>query len=644
MSAHRNSKRSCLTQVLLATVHCGQGRRAEYKAKAHLCRVLVFASVLSAMNLGCNQITGVNNLETYDCLGPCLEGESPLVVASSKVDFGTSQCRARGEARIVKMTNTSGAPMPWKATLGKQDSSPFQVNPSEGILEAFDSISLNVTPKFLGPNIDVQDNIASDELTVSAEGVPTRTIQLSQNAVGPVVTFDPPFLAFGDTAIGVPEERVVRVFNTGNSVAELGFNAEGESLRVQPSTLTVPAGEVRDLRVVLTASALGGGSREVRVTAVRDDLCGPNPANLAVSFTGVEATGSRIAAGNEHTCSVIGIGRVACWGSNLRGELGKNSERFGQPVLLPDLEGVASLAAGAHHTCAVLRAGGTACWGDGHRGQLGHGELTGLAGAPPVKVRSPVEFVSAAAGTAHTCGLRKDQRVACFGDNTYGQLGRPTSLPLSADPVVLEELADVTAVDVSGNHSCALRATGEVLCWGANSSGQLGTEPSFANPVPTPVPLPARDAGSAKALALGTHHSCALKRDGTVVCWGESAQLLRGSAAAGPQANLADNTNGIVAMGAHGLHSCALNGGGELSCWGNNGAGQLGRPASVSELPGAVLPALKLKFTSFAVGGTHTCAIRSDLQTVCWGSNRSGQLGADSPDQRGPTTVLFPSF
>ena len=61
------------------------------------------------------------------------------------------------------------------------------------------------------------------------------------------------------------------------------------------------------------------------------------------------------------------------------------------------------------------------------------------------------------------------------------------------------------AVSSGGGHSCALHKTaGSILCWGDNEHGQ-------ASPPTT---------GSYTAIASGETHTCAIRSDGIVVCWG----------------------------------------------------------------------------------------------------------------------------
>ena len=64
-----------------------------------------------------------------------------------------------------------------------------------------------------------------------------------------------------------------------------------------------------------------------------------------------------------------------------------------------------------------------------------------------------------AAGVFHSCGLRVDQTVTCWGDNESGKANPPTG--------------KFSAVVASASHSCGLRADQTITCWGNNTFGQL---------------------------------------------------------------------------------------------------------------------------------------------------------------------------
>jgi hypothetical protein len=137
-------------------------------------------------------------------------------------------------------------------------------------------------------------------------------------------------------------------------------------------------------------------------------------------------------------------------------------------------------------------------------------------------VSGVTDAVFIAAGTVHTCAVRRTGEVVCWGDDDSGQLGdgRNNSSPV---PVTVTGLSDAVSVAAGTNHTCAVRATGEVVCWGAGYNGQLGDGGLESSNVPVTV----TGLSDAVSVATGTYHTCAVRRTGEVVCWGtgQSGQL-----------------------------------------------------------------------------------------------------------------------
>jgi Ca2+-binding RTX toxin-like protein len=71
------------------------------------------------------------------------------------------------------------------------------------------------------------------------------------------------------------------------------------------------------------------------------------------------------------------------------------------------------------------------------------------------------------------------------------------------------------------------------------------------------------------------------------------------------------------------VHSCGVKTDGTLACWGNNGNGQATAPAGT--------------FTQVAGGWAHSCGLKTDGTFACWGSNSAGQ--ATPPDLTPPQSV-----
>ncbi len=271
----------------------------------------------------------------------------------------------------------------------------------------------------------------------------------------------------------------------------------------------------------------------------------------------------------------------------------------------PAVARYSSISAGHDHTCAIRKSEEIACWG---------GDL----GAPP-----DGSYTAVSAGWHHTCAIRTSGEIACWGINGY-----PTWDPETETTIFIQTGAtdapegSYTAISAGGNHTCALRESGEIACWGDNGDGQTDAPPVRFT-----------------AISAGSLHTCAIRTNGEIACWGginrygetdapegsytaisaafdDHACALR---ARGAIACWGDNTQGqtdapegsYIAVSAGGGHTCAIRESGDLACWGWNEYGQTDAPEG--------------SYTAVAAGSAHTCAIRENGAIECWGRNRYGQ-------------------
>lgn len=350
---------------------------------------------------------------------------------------------------------------------------------------------------------------------------------------------------------------------------------------------------------------LGDGTTQTRTSPVA-------VVDLPANMTG-------IAAGYFHTCAFIASGGAWCWGNNFHGSLGNNEINTyrTKPVAVTGLTGVTALTAGLEHTCALTVGGSVMCWGRDLEGQLGAGRLL-WSGTAQDGVPLPGGARAITAGLQHTCAVTADGRVMCWGAEYDKNLCDVLFLSRGA-PTAVASLTGITALDAGAGHTCALTATGGVFCWGENYFGNLGN--ATAGRRSDPVPVTNLSSG-VQTIAAGGEHTCALKQNGEVVCWGARW-------GATPTA-IAGLPRDVRAIDAGFGHTCALAADGSVRCWGKNGSGQLGdgtfasydekyeTPVMVNGLSGA---------RAVAAGGEHTCAITAAGGVVCWGDNRSGQLG-----------------
>lgn len=288
-----------------------------------------------------------------------------------------------------------------------------------------------------------------------------------------------------------------------------------------------------------------------------------------------------IASGKSHTCVVRRGGAISCWGYNLDGQLGngETNTKSSVPVSVTGLTNAVDVAAGGNFTCALRSGGSVACWGGNGSGQLGDG--TKSTRAAPTSVRDLTDAVAISAGEAHACAVRSGGTVACWGDGFNGQLGNGSAPSESQTPVDVPSLTDVATVAAAERSTCALKRDGTVFCWGANERGQLGS--GVANTTPNPSPIVVSGLDDAIALWAGASHACAVRRAGVVVCWGAGSSgqlgdgLLREDAStATPSPVTVSGITNAIGVGTGGAHSCAPNRVGAILCWGANDRGQLG--------------------------------------------------------------------
>ena len=207
-----------------------------------------------------------------------------------------------------------------------------------------------------------------------------------------------------------------------------------------------------------------------------------------VSVSGI-TNAVAVAAGLDFTCAVLGDGGVKCWGYNMMGQVGNgNTTNQNAPatVLLGSggsLSGAVAIALGDNHACAVTSAKGAYCWGENTNGELGAvvppASGSSNTSAYPMRasrgsVSNASDIVGVAAGDGTTCILRESGAVACFGSNSYGQVGNGVlSGTISNGPDTVLNVSGALAIGTGRFHSCAVTST-DLKCWGDGYNGQRG--------------------------------------------------------------------------------------------------------------------------------------------------------------------------
>lgn len=290
----------------------------------------------------------------------------------------------------------------------------------------------------------------------------------------------------------------------------------------------------------------------------------------------------RLSVGYMHWCALDGQGRAKCQGDDALDQL-----------RAPDEE-LITVSAGLYHSCGLRPDHSVICWGS-DRGPY----TRAVPKLPPPP--EGLTLASVAAGDAFTCGLTLESAVVCWGNK-------------GIQPPIGRFVEVVAGYD----HACVRSSDKSVRCFGVEqaadetygSDGEPGAdtlECATMEGVPegicktaerisrhwTPPP-----AGlTADQLAAGASHSCVL-RSGKVSCfgadgWGDGNTIWAGQTRAPP--DLAD----VVEVTAGGGHSCARRSGGDVTCWGDKSS-----PEGL--------------FTDISSGASDACGVRPDRTIFCW--------------------------
>lgn len=348
----------------------------------------------------------------------------------------------------------------------------------------------------------------------------------------------------------------------------------------------------------------GPASSEASSGAASDDSSG----SASSSRPTLPLRATAIALSNDQTCALVDDGSVACW---------SGTNAASASVSISTLTHVTQLVAGDHHFCA-LSEGSVWCWGSNSRGELGNKTTSDSAAPVHVANLSQATFISAAA--SHTCAVRADAQVVCWGSSLGGADPAASSFPsmrnLSANPVL--GLANTSRVTAGRNYNCAQLGDGSLRCWRASIS-----LPAFPYREAT-LPNEIIDLTGAESVALGDWSGCATtSRNRPARCW----QHANTAGLANVNGNAYDtdpsldcNTADAVSMSAAGAFTCAAFGDGRVRCW-------------ATQAPAAKPLCGILRAKAIAVGAQRACAALADGGVQCWSLslNNNSTVQAGSP-------------
>ena len=259
------------------------------------------------------------------------------------------------------------------------------------------------------------------------------------------------------------------------------------------------------------------------------------------------------------------------------------------------------VSAGAAHTCALRTDGEIECWGR---------DLDGESSPP----EGP--FQQVVAGNHATCALRQGGEVECWGDRR----ALPRDLPGGEFAAIAMGPGGFVATDLDGERIVSFRGRSEPFELTGSAKVVVGEAWACALGVDGRVRCRAmprqRDRfiapqGPYTAIAVGEHHLCGIREaDGGIACHGGGWHARTPS----PRGRFTALASGID-------HACAVRDDGITVCWGEDSWGQ----SSPLEMP----------FALVSCGARHSCGLTAEGEVRCWGDDRLGQVSRGDPESVG---------
>uniref|UniRef100_H3GQG3 non-specific serine/threonine protein kinase n=1 Tax=Phytophthora ramorum TaxID=164328 RepID=H3GQG3_PHYRM len=196
--------------------------------------------------------------------------------------------------------------------------------------------------------------------------------------------------------------------------------------------------------------------------------------------------------------------------------------------------------------------------------------------------------------------------LACV--STQTALSDATTDALVPDVIVPLDI-DETSIAAGIEHSCAIQTQsyedvgGRVVCWGVNNGGQSSPPP-----------------GDFIQVSTGRLHSCGIRIDETLECWGIGAPVTK------PEGLFEQVSSGD-------FHSCGIMKDQTIKCWGTAAGG-------ISNAPGGKFvqgqlnadPTARFRQISSS-SGDFACGVTEDNTLSCWGDNHRDQASPPTDEK-----------
>jgi hypothetical protein len=236
--------------------------------------------------------------------------------------------------------------------------------------------------------------------------------------------------------------------------------------------------------------------------------------------------------------------------------------------------------------------------------------------------------------------------------------GKVTCWPFSRENSDIRGLGSVSWLGVGAASGCAGNER-ELWCWGAPWT-EPDPNPTLSHTIPMKIAVPPEL--RVRELHVGAVGGCVLGTDDAVYCFGDGAdgawgdgqreecdsQHPHGCEQAVRLHYVAALGHDVKALGVGGAFACALKKDGSIWCWGNNLSHVVSpEEHSVGTLSPEPLPVSRRELGSDNVsvqpGAGHVCVEKTDGALWCWGNNRSSELAPGGTPFEPPRPIAFPA-
>jgi hypothetical protein len=362
-----------------------------------------------------------------------------------------------------------------------------------------------------------------------------------------------------------------------------------------------------------------------------------NSSQFATSYALFRGTEANVIATPVNGCANLAASVLTCRDTGLRngttyyyrvratntvGSLDSSNHLSAMPVGVK----VVDVQVGLDFSCALFVDGIVKCWGRPvnpvSAEQFGDGPEEMGANLPAINFGGIKATQISVSVSPHACALLENQKVACWGSNSTGQLGTASPFDQSSNgPLQTVDLgANVKAISVAVGpaKSCAVLEDGRIKCWGDTMMLGYTAGPNNRGDAPgemgDALPYLKWPQVRAQRVAIGYNFICAVYEDGSVRCWSRSRSSYTDIYTETPAVIPFGPANPMKQLVAGWSRACSVNNQNQVFCW------NMGDMVPSEEIAPVNL-GTGVQATKVSMGTWNTCAVLANGNTRCWGSN-----------------------